>query len=142
VASGVHKPNRIVRSDGIEIGGGDVTVFCEFALVPARTRDPFARFDESDLGFYAGDNFCNRYGIRELDAVEFFDPSVSDVCVCVDQAWCGSTTVEIDDTNAVNIAGEIQHLSVGPNFHDHAVAHSNGLGYRIVRIHGKDVTVN
>src|SRR6202035_5329318 len=73
VAGGVDEPDGIVGGDSVEIDGRDVAVFGELALVPAGAGDPFARLDESDLGFYAGDDFSDRSGIREPDAVEFFD---------------------------------------------------------------------
>jgi len=84
VAGGVDEPDGIVGGDSIEIGGGDVATLGELAFVPAGTADPFARLDKSDLGFYTGDDFSYRSGIRELDTVEFLDASVSDVGVGVD----------------------------------------------------------
>jgi len=79
MAGGVDEPDRIVGGDSVEIGGGDVAVFGELALVPAGAGDPFSRFNESDLSLYTGDDFSYRNGIRELDAEEFFDASISDV---------------------------------------------------------------
>ena len=117
-------------------------MFGELALVPAGAGDPFARLDESDLGLYAGDDFSDRSGIRELDAVEFFDASVSDVGVGVDKAGGGGMTVEVDDAGAGSIAREFQNFGVGADFHDNAMADGDGLGYRIVGIHGEDVAVN
>jgi hypothetical protein len=52
--------------DSVEIDGRDVAVFGELALVPAGAGDPFARLDDSALGLYAGDDFSDRSGIREL----------------------------------------------------------------------------
>ena len=50
-------------------------------------------------------------------------------------------TLEVDDTDAGSIARELQNLGVGTYLHDNAVADSNGLGNRIICIHGEDVTV-
>ena len=50
MAGSVDEPDGIVGGDSVEIGGGDVAVFGELALVPARAGDPFARLDERDLG--------------------------------------------------------------------------------------------
>src|ERR1039458_405702 len=105
MAGSVDEPDGIVGGDGVEIGGGDVAVFGELALVPAGAGDPFARFDESDLGLYTGNDFSHRSGIGELDAVEFLDTSFGDVGVGVDQAWGGGMTVEVDDACAGSVAG-------------------------------------
>src|ERR1035437_5683713 len=127
--------------DGI-VGGDDVAVFGELALVPAGAGDPFSRFDERDLGLYTGNDFRPRSGIGELDAVEFLDTSFGDVGVGVDQAWGGGMTVEVDDACAGSVAGEFQNVGVRADFHDNATADGDGLGYRIVGIHGEDVAVN
>ena len=142
MAGGVDEPDGIVGGDGVEIGGGNVTVFGELALVPAGADDPFARLDENGLGLHTGDDFSYRSRIRELDAIEFFDTSVSDMGVGVDKSGSGGTTVEVDDTDAGSIARELHNLGVATDLHDNAVADSNGLGNRIICIHGEDVTVN
>jgi hypothetical protein len=51
-------------------------------------------------------------------------------------------TVEVDDAGAGSIAREFQNFGVGADFHDNAVADGDGLGYRIIGIHGEDVAVN
>ena len=142
MAGGVDEPDGIVGCDGVEIGGGNVTVFGELALVPAGAGNPFARLDESGLGLHAGDDFSYRSRIRELDAIEFFDTSVSDMGVGIDKARGGGTTVEVDDTDAGSIARELQNSGVATDLHDNAMADSNGLGNRIICIDGEDVTVN
>src|ERR1022692_1679374 len=110
MAGSVDEPDGIVGGDGVEIGGGDVAVFGELALVPAGAGDPFARFDESDLGLYTGNDFSHRSGIGELDAVEFLDTSFGDVGVGVDQAWGGGMTVEVDDAGAASVPGVMDPL--------------------------------
>ena len=142
MAGGVDEPDGIVGGDGVEIGGGNVTVFGELALVPAGAGDPFARLGEGDLSFYTGDNFSYRTGIRQLDSVKFFDASVSNVRVGVDKARGGGMTVEVDDAGAGGIAREFQNFGIGSDFHDNAMPDGDGLGYRIVGIHGDDSAVN
>ena len=132
MAGGVDEPDGIVGGDGVKIGSCDVAVFGELALVPAGAGDPFARLDKSDLGLYAGNDFSNRSGIGELDAVEFFDASFGDVGVGVDKARGGSITVEVDDADAGSIACELQNFGVGADFHNDAMADGDGLGYRIL----------
>ena len=62
--------------------------------------------------------------------------------VCIDKAGGRGMTLEVDDSDAGSIARELQNLGVGTYLHDNAVADSNGLGNRIICIHGEDVTVN
>src|SRR5580700_3052863 len=122
MARGMDEPDGVIRGDGVEIGGGDVAMFGELALVPAGAGDPFAGLDQSDLGLYTGNDFSHRSGIGELDAVEFLDTSIGDVGVGIDQAWGGGMTVEVEDACAGNIACEFQNFGVGADFHDDAVA--------------------
>ncbi len=60
----------------------------------------------------------------------------------VDKARGGGMTVEVDDAGTGSIAREFKNLGVGADFHDNAMADGDGLGYRIVGIHGEDVAVN
>jgi hypothetical protein len=87
MAGGMDEPDGVIGCHGVEIGRGDVAMFGELALVPAGAGDPFAGFDQSDLGLYTGNDFSHRSGIGELDAIEFLDTSFGDVGMCVDQAW-------------------------------------------------------
>src|SRR5271167_399816 len=64
MAGGVGEPDGVVRGNGVEIGGRDVAVFGELALVPSRARDPFSGLNKSDFGLYSGDDFSYRTGIR------------------------------------------------------------------------------
>src|SRR5271154_6541434 len=97
------------------------------SLVPARAGDPFPRLSMSDLSLHAGNDFSNRGGIGKLDAVEFFDASIGDVGVGVDEARGRSITVEVDEADAGSIACERQNFGIGAHFHNYAVADSNGL---------------
>jgi hypothetical protein len=51
-------------------------------------------------------------------------------------------TVEVDDAGAWSIAHKFQNFGVSADFHDNATADGDGLGYRIVGIHGEDMAVN
>src|SRR5512146_818526 len=141
MASSMEKPNRVVRSDGVQVGGGDVAVFSELAFIPSRTGDPFANFGKSDLSLYASNDLSDRSGVRELDAVKFRDTSLSDMRVCVNQAGSSGVTVQIDDADTGSIPCELQNFAIAPDFHDDAMADSDGLGYRVLGIQGEDVAV-
>ena len=84
MAGGVGEPDGVVRGNRVEIGGCDVAMLGELALVPSRARDPFSRLNQSDLGLYTGDDFSDRSGIRQRDAIQFFDASIGDVGVGID----------------------------------------------------------
>lgn len=57
MAGGMDEPDGVIGCHGVEIGRGDVAMFGELALVPAGAGDPFAGFDQSDLGLYTGNDF-------------------------------------------------------------------------------------
>jgi len=71
MAGGVDEPDRIVGATASRIGGGDVAVFGELASSQPEPVTHSPGLTKSDLGLYAGDDFSDRSGIRELDAVEF-----------------------------------------------------------------------
>jgi hypothetical protein len=137
----MDEPDGVIGCHGVEIGRGDVAMFGELALVPAGAGDPFAGFDQSDLGLYTGNDFSHRSGIGELDAIEFLDTSFGDVGMCVDQAWGGGMTVEVNDAFAGSIACEFQNFGLGAYFHNDAVANGEGLGHRVLAIYSENMAV-
>src|SRR5215831_2815638 len=138
---GLDKPDRIIGSDGVEIGGGDIAVFSELALVPSVAGNPFAGFDLSHLRFDATKDLTYRGGIRKLHAVELFDTSIGNMRVRIDKTRCGRSPVEIDDANAGTIPCKLQNFGVTANFYDGPVPYGYGLRYRILFIHGQDMAM-
>ncbi len=59
----MDKPDRILGSDRVEVGGGDVAMFSELALIPAGAGYPFAGFDLSHFRFDSAKDFTDRGGV-------------------------------------------------------------------------------
>src|SRR5215469_7261152 len=131
---GVKKPNRIFGRDGIELSGFDVSVLSKLALVPPSACHPFAGLEESNFGFYPGNDFSYRAGIRQLHSVDLCYPSFCDVGMCVNQARRCCMTVEVDNACAGSIAHEFEHIAVAADTYNDALTDGNGLGYRVVHV--------
>src|ERR1700741_3489601 len=92
------KLSRIIKYECIAVNNGLLAYFhyLTLGLLPACPAQGSQRLSlfisdcASSGGPRVSANFGNdlsyRYSIRELDAEEFFDASVSDVGVCVDEA--------------------------------------------------------
>src|SRR5215469_18434148 len=118
MAGCVNQPYGIVRSHGIEVGSGHITMLSQFALVPARPGYPYAGFDALDFRLHTRKNLSNRRGVRKRDGVKVFHPAIGNVCMRVDQAGSRGATVEVDNTDIWSIAGKFQDFSIASNFHD------------------------
>ena len=97
----VLQPDGVVGRDFVEIGGVDVAVFDELALVPTGAADPFAGFGGCDFGLDAADDLGDAPGVAELDVVECVDAGVLVVSVRVDESGSGGSAVEIEDLACV-----------------------------------------
>src|SRR5205823_11194076 len=97
VSGDVLQPDGVVRRDFVEVGGVDVAVFGELALVPAGAQDPFAGFSDGDAGLNAADDFGDAFGVRQLDVVKLVDAAILKVAVGVDEAGGGGSAVEIEN---------------------------------------------
>jgi hypothetical protein len=65
----VLQPDWVVGGDFVEVGGVDVTVLCELALIPAGAEDPFAGLGDGDPGLDAAYDLGNAFGVGQLDVV-------------------------------------------------------------------------
>ena len=94
-----------------------------------------------DLGFHARDDFSHRSGVRELDAIEFFDAAFGNVGMGIDKAGRGGMSVKVDDADAGSFTRKIQNLGVGADFHNDAAAGGDGFHDRVLGVDRENVAV-
>src|SRR5262249_4632800 len=138
MAGGVGEPNRVVRGDFVEVGGGDVTPLGEFAFVPASALNPCARFAGCDFFADQLDGFGDRFDGSKIDGIELIGGV--EVAMGVDEAGSGGAAVEIDDAGVLR--GELADLLVGADGDDLAVVNGDCLCPGVPRIHGDDLAVD
>ncbi len=136
----VLQPDRVVGRDFVEVGGIDVAIFGELALVPAGAEDPFAGFGGCGSGLDAADDLGDACGVGQLDVVELVDAAILIVTVGVDEAGSGGSAVEVEDLGVR--VGEGEDLLFGADGDDCAVADGEGFGDGVFGVDGEDGSVD
>ena len=130
----VLQPDRVVGRDLVEVGGIDVTIFGEFALVPAGAEDPFAGFGGCHPGLHAADDLGDAFGVSQLDVVELVDAPVLVVAVGVDEPGSGRSAAEIEDLGVC--VGEGHDLLFRADGDDLSGADGEGFGDGVFGVDG------
>ena len=136
----VLQPDRVVGRDFVEVGGIDVAIFGELALVPAGAEDPFAGFGDCRTGLDAADDLGDACGVGQLDVVELVDASILIVAVGVDESGSGGSAVEVEDLGVR--VGEGENLLFGADGDDCAVADGESFGDGVFGVDSQEGSVD
>ncbi len=140
VAGYVLQPDGIVGGDFVEVGGVDVAVFGQLALVPTGAEDPFAGFGGCGSGLDPADDLGDAGSVGQLDVVEHVDAAILIVTMRVDESGSGGSAVEVEDFRVGVSEGE--NLLFGADSDDCAVADGKGFGDGVFGVDGEDGSVD
>ena len=139
MAGGVFQPDRVARTDRIQLRGRGIAALGQLALVPAGTLHPFPRPGGGGASAHGGQQVRQAADAGQVHMEQGVLAGFQHMGMGVDQARRRRTAAQVDDPGLTPHQG--RDLGVRAETDDPSVAHRQGLDEVTAGIEGLDPSV-